>query len=156
MDVFEVVPAYDERTHVPFRVPRKDDDPIEFFIPRLQFLDEDVARTMKEKLQKLDVNVPQVDAAGEPVWKRKTDGTILTDDDGQNVPLMGPPQRTVLERTRAVAETMLSCVTEPDAYEKLQKLTVGELDQILGHWTKVSEKPLEGANLGESSASSTS
>lgn len=156
MDVFEVVPAYDPRTQVPFRVPRKNADPVEFTVPRLQYLTEEQATKMKVDLQELDRWVEQVDMDGKPVYQLTREGEYKLGDDNEKLPLMGPPQRTVAERSRAVAETMLAVVVDEETLAELHRLTVGELDQILNHWTKVSEKPLEGLALGESSASSSS
>lgn len=156
METFEIVPAYDERTRVPFRVPRKGQDPLEFTIPRLQYLTEEQATQMKEDLQALDKFVPQIDVNGDVIFKLERDGTYSLDDDGNKEPLMGPPQRTVAEKSRITATTMLAVVVDDETLNALKKLTVGELDQILSHWTSVSSKPLEGLDLGESSASSSS
>ncbi len=155
MEVFEIVPASDERTRVPFRVPVGGGHHVEFSIPRLQFLTEDKAREMKEALQALDKFVQQVDMQGELLWEYDETGQHKIVD-GEKVPLMGPPQRTVNERTRAITTAMLGCVVEPDVFERLKRLTVGELDQIVNHWTKASEEPLDGTTTGESSASSSS
>lgn len=156
MEVFEVVPASDERTKVPFRVPVGGDRKIEFSVPRLQFLDEAVARDMKKKLQDLDKFVQQVDSQGELLWELDDTGEPKLADDGTKVPFMGPPQRTVHERSRAIYLTMLGCVVDQSVQARLEKLTVGELDQIISHWTAVSESPLDGTTTGESSASSSS
>lgn len=156
MEAFEIVPSYDPRTQVPFKVPRKGLEPLEFSIPRLQYLSEPQATAMRDDLQALDKHVPQKDVNGEVIWKLERDGSYAEDDDGNKVPLLGPPQRTVSEKSRLTAITMLAVVTDDETLTELKKLTVGELDQILGHWTKVSGQPLEGLDLGESSASSTS
>lgn len=145
MEPFVVVAAHDDAAHVPFRVPVKDQEPIEFSLPRLQFLSEPVARQMKEALLALDADVPQVDSEGQPLFEE--------DGDGNQVPVMGPPRRTVHETTRATAEAMLKCVVSSAIFKQLQKLTVGELDQIVAHWTEVSSKPLgavNGVTAGES------
>lgn len=158
MKPFVITSSRSEQVQVPFVI-ETDDGTVEFSIPRMTFLAEDVTRRMKKALLDLDKPVPQFDqVTGEPLYHLDTDGNPLRDDDGQKKPLMGPPQRTAHEKTRAVAEAMLKCVVPAATYKSLQKLTVGELDQIIAHWTEVSTAPLNdpGVDMGESSASSTS
>lgn len=160
MEPFVVVASHDDAAQVPFRVPVKGKEPIEFTIPRLQFLTEAVARQMKSALLALDAPVPMEDEDGQPVWERDASGEVVVDEAGEKVQAKISPQRTVHETTRATAEAMLKCVTTPAVFKKLQGLTVGELDQIISHWTTVSSKPVEsaveGVTTGESSASSNS
>lgn len=159
METFVVVTASDERVQVPFRVPAEGDD-ITFTIPRLNYLDEASARKMKQNLLDLDKPVQQKDiASGELLWEKSEDGQDKLDADGNKIPLMGSPQLTTHESLRAVSEAMLSALVPAAVFKRLQRLTVGELDQIITHWTKLSSAPLdgeEGAEPGESSASSTS
>ena len=159
MKPFVVTSSRSDAVQVPFEIDTED-GPVEFSIPRMTFLPEDVTRRMKGALLDLDKPVPQHHpVTGEPMWQLNADGVPKLDDDNQKLPLMGPPQRTAHEKTRAVAEAMLKCVVPAAVFKKLQKLTVGELDQIVAHWTDVSSQPLNndpGADMGESGASLTS
>jgi len=159
MKPFVVTSSRSENVQIPFVV-EVDGEEVEFSIPRMTFLPEDATRKMKQALLDLDKPVPQFNqVTGEPLYRLGKDGESLLDDDGQKIPVMGPPQRTAHEKTRAVAEAMLKHVVPAAVYKKLVKLTVGELDQIVAHWTDVSTSPLNndpGVELGESSASSTS
>lgn len=156
MEPFIVVSASDAKVQVPFAVPSKDGESIIFSIPRLNFIDEASARQMKKNLLELDRDVPQTDQAGDPLYVKDDDGEFVLDDAGEKIPLLGPPQLSVHERLRSVAEAMLGPIVPAATFKKLQKLTVGELDQIVAHWTKVSTSPLDGVEPGESSASLTS
>jgi len=158
MKPFVITSARSETVQIPFQI-ETEDGTVEFTIPRMTFLAEDVTRRMKKALLDLDKPVAQFNqVTGEPLYQLNSAGERKLDDDGQPIPLMGQPQRTVHEKTRAVAEAMLKCVVELAVFKKLQGLTVGELDQIVAHWTEASTQPLNdpGSDLGESSASSTS
>lgn len=159
MKAFKVTSSRSECVQVPFEIDTEGGT-VEFSIPRMTFLPEDATRRMKKSLLDLDKPVPQMNqVTGEPLYQLTAEGVVKHDDDGQPIPVMGPPQRTAHEKTRAVAEAMLKHVVAPEVFKQLQKLTVGELDQIIAHWTDVSTQPLDGdpgISMGESSASSTS
>jgi hypothetical protein len=164
MEPFVVVSASDDKVQVPFVIPMKDGETLSFSIPRLNFIDEAAARQMKKNILDLDRLVPQIDpSTGDPIYEKDNDGEFILDGDGHRVVVMGPPQMSVHERLRSVSEAMLGPVVPPAIYRKLQKLTVGELDQIIGHWTTISTTatingvdPVDTVDPGESSASSTS
>lgn len=158
MEPFIVVSAADDKVQVPFTIPNRDGgDPFTFTIPRLNFIDEDAARKMKKNLLDLEREVPQIDPVTDaPIYEKDDDGNVKMDGDGNPIPMMGAPQLSYHEKTRAMAEAMLGPVLPPAIFRRVQKLTVGELDQIVAHWTKVSTSPLDGVEPGESSASSTS
>jgi hypothetical protein len=156
MEPFVVVSAHDEKVQIPFAIPMKDGETLLFSIPRLNFIDEAQARQMKSNLLELDKLVPQTDlATGEPMFEKGDDGEFVLNDAGEKIPVMGQAQMSLHEKMRAVSEAMLSTVVPPATYRKLQKLTVGELEQIVAHWTKVSSDPIDGVEPGESSASLT-
>ncbi|DAZ90153.1 Uncharacterised protein [Mycobacteroides abscessus subsp. bolletii] len=147
---FRITPASEAK--VDFEVPMKDGSTLTFALPHMNFMDEDLARKMKKNLTDLDSPVPVLDAEGNPVL----------DDEGN--PVTEIPRRTIHETTRDSARAMLSAVLDESLCERLMTLTVGELDQILAHWAKESQKPVgqdgetrangeAGVNLGESSAS---
>jgi hypothetical protein len=166
MQPFIVPVPTDEHVQVPFRVPVKDGEPIEFSIRRMNFIDEPTMRKIRDDLKKLDDEVPQTYPNGEPVWKQtineNDEWVDELDDDGKKIRVFGPPQRSQLERVRAVAEVMLKVLVPAATFKRLQKLTTGELDAIINHWTVTSFSKLEtpdgdeNQSLGESSASSTS
>lgn len=158
MEPFVVVSSCDDKVQVPFAIPTGEGgETLLFSIPRLNFIDEAAARQMKKNLVELDKHVPQEDpATGEPLYEKDDDGNFKLDDAGEKIPLMGPPQLSMHEKMRAVSEAMLGPVVPAATFKKLQKLTVGELEQIVSHWTKVSGDPIDGVEPGESSASSTS
>jgi hypothetical protein len=156
MKPFVITSARSDNVQIPFQIETDGGKVVEFTIPRMTFLAESVTRAMKKALLDLDKPVPQFNqVTGEPMYQMDAAGVVARDEDGQQMPLMGPPQRTAHEKTRAVAEAMLKCVVDAATFKELQKLTVGELDQIVAHWTDVSTQPLNdpGADLGESSAS---
>jgi hypothetical protein len=159
MKPFKIISAFDESVQVPFVIETADGT-VEFSIPRMTYLPEDAARKMKQALIELDKPVEQFNpVTGEPFYQLDADGNPKLDENGEKLPLMGPPQRTVHEKTRVVAETMLRVVVPAATFKKLQKLTVGELDQIIGHWTEASSSPVNndpGSEPGESFASSAS
>ncbi|DAZ90351.1 hypothetical protein [Mycobacteroides abscessus] len=150
---FRITPAFE--AVIAFELPLADGATLSFKLPHMNFLGEDLARRMKKNLTDLDAPVPVFDEDGNPIL----------DDDGEQVTEV--PRRTVHETTRDSARAMLSAVLDEELCDRLMKLTVGELDQILAHWAMESRKPVgqqgettdsgdTGVNLGESSASSNS
>lgn len=157
MQPFVIATPDDEAVQVPFSVPVKGGEPFEFTLTRMTYLDETALRKMREAIRAVDAFVPQLDIDEKPIWRTNPEtGEPELDDEGNKVPLMGLPQRTKHERTRAMAEAMLKVAAPAEVFKRLQKLTVGELDQIVGHWAEVSASKIDGASQGESSASSTS
>ncbi|PKQ59721.1 hypothetical protein B5566_02445 [Mycobacterium sp. MHSD3] len=157
MEPFVIATPADEAVQVPFSVPVKGEEPFEFTLTRMTYLDEAALRKMRDAIKAVDAFVPQVDIKGDTIWRIDPEtGETQVDEKGEKVPLMGIPQRTRHERTRAIAEAMLKVAASADVFRRLQKLTVGELDQIVGHWAEVSASKIDGASQGESSASSTS
>lgn len=181
MKPFRIATVNDELTHVPFELPIKGRKPLQFSLPRLNFMSEQQAKSVREKLLELDAPVPlvdpvtgdaviEVDAQGREVYvdsegkkvDRNDDGSLPDVDGIKPKQLEGPKPRTPMDRTRATALAMLtSLVSEPVA-KVLESLTAGELEQIVDHWTEVSGTKIDRADdpevtdLGESSASSTS
>ncbi|WP_301119772.1 hypothetical protein [Mycolicibacterium fortuitum] len=157
MEPFRIITADDDAVQVPFAVPIKGRDvPLTFSVPRMQFLSEPTAREMRKALRALDDPAPVVDDDGKPVYETGSVGS-----DGEPVQKVAVPQRTIHEQNRVTCLAMLKCVTSATVYKVLEKLTVGELDQIVAHWTEVSGRRLDevtgdGATPGESSASSSS
>lgn len=150
---FRITPASEAK--VEFEVPMKDGSVLAFALPHMNFMDEDLARKMKKNLTALDAPIPVLDAEGNPIL----------DEEGN--PETEVPRRTMHETTRDSARAMLSAVLDESLCDRLMTLTVGELDQILAHWAKESQKPVgpdgqtrdngePGVSLGESSASSNS
>ena len=159
MKPFKITSSFHATVQVPFEIDTAD-GVLTFTIPRMTYLPEDAARKMKDALLALDKPVAQFNpVTGETYYQLDADGSPKLDEAGEKLPLLGPPQRTVHEKTREVAEAMLKVVLPAGVFKKLQKLTVGELDQIIAHWTEASSQPINndpGVESGESSASSTS
>jgi hypothetical protein len=151
---YKIKRAHDPASRVPFEI-EIDGAVVAFDLPKMSYMTEDQARDVKHAVRDIDKPVHLHDAiTDEPLYELNPDGTRKQDDDGNDKPLMGAKQRTVLERTRVTALAMLEHVATPEVFSHLEKLTTGELDDILQHWTEESVKKDE-PNLGESSASST-
>lgn len=163
MKPFRIVTVNDEITHVPFELPVKGRRPLQFSIPRLNFMSEQQARAVRDRLKDIDKPVPLFDPqSDEPVYELGEDGNPVLID-GEPRQLEGPQPRTPMERTRVTALAMLVPLVPDPVGEVLESLTAGELEQIVDHWTTVSGTKIAGnsedpeaTDLGESSASSTS
>lgn len=114
MPKFEITPAHDESLQCEFVIPRKGSAPIEFTVPKLQFLSPE--------------NGDELAA-----WV-----------DEQKAKDVEPTGRAYILKTLEIA---LPAAT----YKKVEKLSMGELDQIWKFWNEEST-----VELGESSASDAS
>lgn len=126
-----IIPASSPAVHVEFEVPVSNGKPIEFAVPRLDYIS--------------NFDTQAIDWATKRVNRTDDDGNLVLGEDGKPQP--DPDKAAIDDREVILSHLRIAGVTQK-IITRLEKLTNGELNQIYEIWTKASR-----VSVGESLAS---